>query len=111
MGNAALVVVIRTLAECIMEERWDLVIPISLCDANDAASSLRNAASIGAFWFRACEEVKQLPLQDILCGADGIFTRCKRWLQRKQDAGQCSSDAKEMICEYMALFEKRSKGE
>merc|ERR1711918_295820 len=27
------------------------------------------------------------------------------------DAGQCSSEAKDMICKYMALFERRSKGE
>jgi len=109
--NAAIVVIIRALAQAILEERWDLTIPISRCNANDLTSSLRNAASTQNFWFRCQGEVKQMPLREILSGADGIFARCRSWLQRKCDAGQCSPQAQERLSKYMSLFEKRARGE
>merc|ERR1719215_571179 len=109
--NAATVSVIRLLAEILLEKRWDLVIPISKCDANNIASSERNAASKAKFWWKCDNNVEQRPLRDILLGADGIFTKCRDWLQRQHDCGKCSEEAKEELFRYMDLFGRRATGE
>lgn len=108
--NAAIVAVVRALAQVIMDERWDLAIPISRCDANDVASSCRNAAVDGRFWFRIGGELRQWTLREILAGEGGIFTRCRAWLQRQRDAEQCSVEAQGRLCMYMDLFERRASG-
>jgi len=119
--NAALVAVVRVLVQVIMEERWNLVIPISLCDANDRTSGQRNAASQAKFWFpqplaegqseNTVREATQQPLSEILSGAQGIFTRCRLWLLQRQQSGACSSEALAKLEGYMSLFERRAKGE
>eukprot|EP00930_Biecheleria_cincta_P082424 TRINITY_DN7215_c0_g1_i1.p1 TRINITY_DN7215_c0_g1~~TRINITY_DN7215_c0_g1_i1.p1 ORF type:complete len:629 (+),score=91.45 TRINITY_DN7215_c0_g1_i1:202-2088(+) len=109
--NAATVSVIRLLAEVLLEERWDLVIPISLCEANDMASAERNAACKAKFWWNRGGDVEQRPLADILLGADGILTKCRTWLQRQHDSGKCSEEAKEELFRYMDLFGRRATAE
>lgn len=118
--NAAIVAVVRVLTQLILEERWDLRIPISLCDANDFASGHRNAASEGLFWFRSPAEAsspgapaaKQLKLQEILSEpSHGLLSRCRRWLVQRHEAGQCSKEALAKLQSYIALFERRASGE
>jgi len=113
--NAAIVAVIRLLAEVIVEERWDLVIPVSLCDKNDAVSAERSAASRGHFWFRDSVlgggTVQQRQLKDILSGENGVFTRCRAWLGRRCEAGSCSPEAANTLERYLRLFERRASGE
>jgi len=121
LENAAVVSVLRLLAEVIVEERWDLRIPISRCDMNDIVSSTRNAASDGLFWFRAGDlrepgnishsAVNQQPLTEILSGEHGVFTRCRAWLGARHENGDCSLDVVERLDAYMTLFERRAKGE
>lgn len=187
--NAAIVAVIRLLTQVIMEEHWDLTIPMSLCDENDLASAARNAAGQGLFWFPAkldasssasndaCDDtaggigaaskrprrpppigealavgmevcikatgvvgmiaesnghackvcgawfhkddiqilarhkVRRLKLSEIFSGEDGIFTRCRKWLEAQVGRGMCSREVMEKLNSYMALFERRASGE
>lgn len=113
--NAAVVAVVRVLAEVIIEERWDLALPISRCDANDVASGARDAAKGGRFWFRsavlggAAESLR--PLADIFSAEGGVFTRCRAWLDRRLHEGRCSQEAAAKLRSYMFLFERRATGE
>lgn len=127
--NAAIVAVIRALAEVILEERWDLVIPISLCEANDEQSGCRNAATEGCFWFRdkVADQVpgnlakrlrvmvdvqpKRRKLRDILSGEGGLFTRLRLWLDGRCSKGACSAAARAKLEAYLLLFERRAAGE
>jgi len=112
--NAAVVAVVRLLAEVMVEEKWDLVIPVSLSDQNDAASAERCAASRGRFWFRESVlgggAVQQRSLQDIFSGEGGVFPRCRAWLARRREVGACSAEAVERLGSYMRLFERRAEG-
>lgn len=115
--NAAIVAVIRVLAEIIVEQRWDLRIPVSKCDENDLTSSERDAASQGLFWFRDLADgaersaVSKRPLADILSGDHGVFTRCHAWLQQKFQDGLCSASTLATLRNYMSLFARRATGE
>jgi len=114
--NAAIVAVIRLLAEVIVDERWNLIIPISLSDENDAASATQAAAVQGRFWFHGSVfgnggVAEKRPLVEILAGEGGIFTRCRRWLDTRCEAGHCSTEARDKLCRYMTLFERRARGE
>jgi len=113
--NAAIVSVIRLLAEVIIDEKWDLTIPISCCNANDKVSSVRGAATSGRFWFReapsAAGSPQQRSLKDILTGSNGIFARCHAWLDQRCGSGCCSAEAAAKFHSYMSLFERRASGE
>jgi len=112
--NAGVVAVIRMLAEIISDEKWDLVIPVSLCEENDVRSASRRAACGAKFWFRTsvvgkCEVTEQ-SLTEILGGDQGIFTRCRAWLDRRCEQLSCSSSARSKLESYMKLFESRAAG-
>lgn len=120
--NAAIVGVIRLLAEVIVEERLDLAIPISLCNENEQESGRRAAASSGLFWFRpqasdgsghgAAGAPRRQRLVEILSAeGSGLFTRCRAWLAGQQASGACSPAAVARLERYMELFERRAAGQ
>eukprot|EP00405_Crypthecodinium_cohnii_P023776 CAMPEP_0206492154 /NCGR_PEP_ID=MMETSP0324_2-20121206/45762_1 /ASSEMBLY_ACC=CAM_ASM_000836 /TAXON_ID=2866 /ORGANISM="Crypthecodinium cohnii, Strain Seligo" /LENGTH=599 /DNA_ID=CAMNT_0053974161 /DNA_START=199 /DNA_END=1994 /DNA_ORIENTATION=+ len=114
--NAAIVAVIRLLTQVILEEKWQMVIPISLCDANDDVSSSRKAASDGLYWFsesflsgsaELSTKAVQAPLREILGGPHGLFTRLRTWLDAP---GRCSPESRKEFEAYLHLFERRASG-
>jgi len=120
--NAAIVAVIRVLLGVLREEKWDLVIPVSLSDENDETSGQRDAASKGLFWFpqslgdappegaktAGCATKRRLA--DIVNGHGGVFPRCRAWVDRQHEAGRCSDMARDALRRYFRLFELRAAG-
>eukprot|EP00927_Polykrikos_kofoidii_P073881 TRINITY_DN69899_c0_g1_i1.p1 TRINITY_DN69899_c0_g1~~TRINITY_DN69899_c0_g1_i1.p1 ORF type:complete len:649 (-),score=94.82 TRINITY_DN69899_c0_g1_i1:117-1979(-) len=112
--NAAICGVIRILAEVIIEERWDLRLPVSRCNENDKTSAIRNAASVGLFWFRGSVDgggVRQRLLADILSSEGGVFQRCRAWIHQRQEGGRCSPEVADRLSAYISLFEGRARGD
>lgn len=133
--NAAIVAVIRALAEAILDERWELTIPISLCNENEEAACERDAARAGSFWFRTSiapasptltdgnsleplakrqrqEGVapKKQSLAEILAGEQGLFKHLRRWLDSRCSTGACTPEARAQLERYLELFEARASG-
>ncbi|CEM00430.1 unnamed protein product [Vitrella brassicaformis CCMP3155] len=121
--NAAVAAVVAVLARVIIDEKWDLYIPMSKNDENMARSSQRNAVLSQRFWFRhdighntSNREYSEMTLNEILFGKallgfPGIMNKCKEFIQREHEAGKCSAATLERLSEYMAFIEQRSTGE
>eukprot|EP00913_Durusdinium_trenchii_P024945 g23413.t1 len=124
----------------ILEEGWDLYVPISTVEEN-----LRRTEGVGAvtrqrFLFRddflggessgiqefsleeklsefSAREFTHIPLhlalQEILFGANekGVFSRCLNFMQKKHSEGLCAAQTVQRFSRYVELFRRRCRSE
>ncbi|CAK9029631.1 unnamed protein product, partial [Durusdinium trenchii] len=106
--NAAVIAVARVLAQMILEEGWDLYVPISTVEEN-----LRRTEGVGAvtrqrFLFRddflggESSGIQEFSLEEILFGANekGVFSRCLNFMQKKHSEGLCAAQTVQRFSRY-----------
>ncbi|CAE8625820.1 unnamed protein product, partial [Polarella glacialis] len=117
--NAAVVCVARVLATLILQEGWDLYIPISKVEENLTRSSGVAAVTRQLFHFRADflgiegpSAAKELSLKDIFFGEQGkgLLDRCEKFVQAEHERGACSAQSCKMFGRYVELFRRRVEG-
>ncbi|CAK9095687.1 Glutamate--cysteine ligase (Gamma-ECS) (GCS) (Gamma-glutamylcysteine synthetase) [Durusdinium trenchii] len=117
--NAAVIAVARVLAQMILEEGWDLYVPISTVEEN-----LRRTEGVGAvtrqrFLFRddflggESSGIQEFSLEEILFGANekGVFSRCLNFMQKKHSEGLCAAQTVQRFSRYVELFRRRCRSE
>jgi glutamate--cysteine ligase catalytic subunit len=121
--NAALTSFIILMSRLILEEKIDLLIPISKVDENIEASYKRNSILGETFNFRKeilksntdssiCSEYTKMSMSEIMNGkSDGFAGLIPLIHSHLDEMGPCDGDTKKKISQYLTLLGKKASGE
>eukprot|EP01066_Platyproteum_vivax_P015305 Platyproteum_vivax@DN6781_c0_g1_i1.p1 len=111
--NAAVASVLAVVTRAMMDENWDLYIPISKNDENLNRSQSRNAVLSQKFWFRTSldkdgnPEITEQSAHEILAR---VFDRLKIYIQKQVDLQNCAAGTQDTLLKYIEFLTDRATG-